>query len=89
MKKNKLEGLSAPAPEVDSAHDKEMDKYEIDNHVRTLMDAEKIKGDEKLMKALHPHIEKYKEAASKLGDGPIKSIEQLKEKAKQKLSEPD
>ena len=53
------------------------------------MEAEKIKADPDLMKALEPHIEKHKEAASKLGHSPVKSIEQLKAVAKKKLAQPE
>lgn len=63
---------------------KGLEKYEIENHIRTLHDAEKIKGDEALMKELRPHIEKHKASAGK-----ITSIEQLKAVAKKKIAEID
>ena len=66
----------------EDAADKKLDAWEIQNHVDTLHRAEKIKGDEKLMKQLHPHIKAHQEAAHK-----IKSIKQLKEVARKKLSE--
>jgi len=101
MKKNKLSGIGAipqshveppyESPDHENSHEAKLEKHEIDRHIGSLMEAEKIKGDAKLMKALQPHIEKHKEAAAKVGaehPAPVKSIAQLKEKAKQKMSEP-
>lgn len=77
-----------PEPKEPKA-DHHLEKHEIERHVGSLMEAEKIKADPDLMKALEPHIEKHKEAASKLGHSPVKSIEQLKAVAKKKLAQPE
>ena len=72
------------SPSEEAGESKELHDYEIANHIETLHKAEKLKGDEKMMKMLQPHIEKHKAAANK-----ITSIAQLKAVAKQKISEPE
>lgn len=44
--------------ECDDKKEKEYDKWELEDAVRTLQRAEEIKADKKLMEALAPHLEK-------------------------------
>ena len=60
------------------------EKHELDRNMSTLVDAEKIKADPKMMKHLRPHMEKHQAAMHK-----ITSLDQLKMVAKKKQSEPD
>lgn len=81
MKKKSLES-TMEGMEADGGE--ELHQHEIDRHVNTLHEAEKIKGDSGLMKKLAPHIEKHKSSAGK-----ITSLSQLKAVAKKKMQEPD
>lgn len=62
---------------MDMASDKKAGKkehqdYEVESAVRTLLEAEKIKGDKQLMDLVHERLGKHKEA--------IKSIQGLKDR---------
>jgi len=43
-----------------------LESYELDNHVRTLMDAQKICDDPELCKAVHSHAKKQKKSLHKV-----------------------
>lgn len=62
------------------SEDKEMEDYEIDDCVRTLIRAEEIKSDSKKMAKIRQALEKKKKA--------INSIQDMRDK-RQKMSEED
>lgn len=80
MKQPMLEG----SPAEEASESPEYEKHELDRHMNTMIDAEKIKGDAKLMKHLAPHMEKHKAAVHK-----ITSLTDLRAVAKKKIAEPD
>ncbi len=54
----------APTP----AHKDEIDNYEVEGHLRTLMDAEKIKQDPEKMKRVHKLAGRHSKAISSIRD---------------------
>lgn len=70
MAKNSMT-VAAVEPKKDS-----IDKYEVEDAVRTLLRAEEIKADKKLMALVGPEISKKHKAISK-----ISSMAQLRDKA--------
>lgn len=89
MMKVKIEKMSSPVndPEdlsdngADEGDEGEYDDYDLECKAKTLLEAEKIKADPKLMAALKPHLAQL----AKAGEG-IKSLADLKEVAAKKLS---
>ena len=69
------------APKAESVHGDAMmappDKHELDAHMSTLIQAEKIKGDKHIMKHLAPHMVKHGKATKK-----ILSLDELKKHVK-------
>ena len=45
---------------------KKLEDYELDNHVRTLTEAQKICDDKELCKAVHKHAKKQKSSLGKI-----------------------
>ena len=77
-------GLEETMETESMGEDKAPEKHELDRHMSTLVDAEKIKADPNMMKHLRPHMEKHQQAMHK-----ITSLDQLKAVAKKKQSEPE
>lgn len=70
MTEKDMEKHEMPMHEMDDSEDEAPHEMELEGHARTLMEAEKIKEDEKLMKHLHNHFAKKEKH--------IKSIQELK-----------
>lgn len=67
------------SPKEEAGESKKFEKYELENAVRTLHEAEEIKQDAELMKAIQPMLDKKSKA--------IRSLDDLRAVAKEKASE--
>ena len=68
--------MAEPINKSEEKKEKEYDEWELECKARTLLEAEEIKADDKLMTALKPYLEKKAKA--------ISSIAQLRELANKK-----
>jgi hypothetical protein len=60
--------IMAEPSEKEEGKEKGYEDYELDCKARTLMEAEEIKADPKLMAALKPYLEKKAKAINSLAD---------------------
>ena len=70
--------------ETDDKDTKEYEDHELEAAVETLLKAEKIKKDEKLMKAIKPLIDEKSKAVKKIG-----SLKELRQVIKEKSESSD
>lgn len=77
-------GGMADAAAEPAAESKAYDEFELKDKARTLQDAEEIKADPELMKALQPYLSKKASALEGMKSH-IKSMDDLKAVAKEKV----